>query len=362
MQMWGDSTGAPLVAQHLGFGIGALLAPQLANVFIYEDLDTTTEAPNNTQFVMSSDYRYSESTPILTTQETGDSPVDEIEIAYFISAMISLVFAVIFMIFYIFDKKERAISRMKEIVPKEEKRNVNSYIEILSPASCAEGYLCFGSVFFILLFILFIHTVGGERAYSKYLYIYVTEGDYNFSSSKAADLNSLFWLFFTIGRALTLVASHFMNPTFLMIIVVIFNVINGTVLAAVGNHSEIILWVFSASYGMFLSPVFPTALVWANTYVEMTAIAVSVPYVGSAVGGMVYQYVTGFLFDKYGEFTLLYVILGYTVNLAVAYVVLQLVASRHGKRHNTGNRNAQANRCVGKEDQEGHYVKCTTEF
>ena len=113
---------------------------------------------------------------------------------------------------------------------------------------------------------------------------------------------------------------------------------------------------------MFLSPVFPAALVWANAYVEMTAVAVSVPYVGSAVGGMVYQYLIGFLFDKHGEETLMNVVLGYAINLALVYIVLQIVALRHGKRSQKEGRKNNVNNACPADEQEGSYVKYTTEL
>ena len=97
---------------------------------------------------------------------------------------------------------------------------------------------------------------------------------------------------------------------------------------------------------MFLSPVFPTALVWPNAYVEMTAVAVSVPYVGSAVGGMVYQYLIGFLFDKHGEETLMNVVLGYAINLALVYIVLQIVALRHGEKKPERRQKEQCKQCM----------------
>ena len=145
-----------------------------------------------------------------------------------------------------------------------------------------------------------------------------------------------------------------------MIILHITNIINGAVLAAFGRTDETIMYTFSCSYGMFLSPLFPTALVHANLYVEMTAVAVSVAYVGSAVGGMVYQYLVGALFDNYGEETLMYVILGYAVNLTLVYVLLQIWSSRHGKRQHKENKKSQMENHI--QGKDGCYLKHTTEL
>ena len=41
--------------------------------------------------------------------------------------------------------------------------------------------------------------------------------------------------------------------------------------------------------GFFLSPLFPTGLVWANVHIHVTAVRVSLGYVGTAVGDLVYQ-------------------------------------------------------------------------
>ena len=66
---------------------------------------------------------------------------------------------------------------------------------------------------------------------------------------------------------------------------------------------------------------------------------------GAAAGSLSYSYITGFLFDRYGVDTLMYVLIQYSLTMLVLFVIMQVVVGVFGNRHppNVGrNENGEA--------------------
>ena len=55
-------------------------------------------------------------------------------------------------------------------------------------------------------------------------------------------------------------------------------------------------------------------------------------FIGSSLGGMLYQWITGFLVQYHGHESLFYVILFHGVNVFIVHGIMQFLASRHGDR------------------------------
>lgn len=290
--MWGAVASAPIHALHFGFGIGAFIAPLLARPFIGD---------NNTSNS--------------TDDDTQDSPI---EIPYSISAVLCIAWFTIFLVFYIHTR----LSKKSSEVQTEKLQIGSTWKKMLSPGSCTDGDTKFGVLFFVLLFFFYMSIVGGERAYGKFIYSYATDGELKLSSDDASVLNSLFWICFTCGRGVSIVAAKFIHPKLLLGVELVFNVVSCVVLAVWGGSVAEVLWVFTGVLGFFLSPVFAAGMAFANQYITMTGSAVALVFVGSSAGGMVYQYVTGYLFENHGPHSLMYVMVGYAFSLSVVYVLM----------------------------------------
>lgn len=315
-----------MVSQHFGFGVGALCAPQLVKAFVKTEftesttvgLVSTSEDPGVTRNYSSDD----------NTTSIPSITVAEIEYPYVIIGVLTGLFALIYLLFSLLNKCGRKVETKRETT-------ISSFrngLKLISPSFCTNGHPIFGVVFFVFFTLMFMHVVGGERVMSKFLYTFAVESDLQFSPDTAWDLNSAFWLAFTIGRGVNIILAVVCPLPLLLGIEISGNIINGLVLGVFAVRNSTILWVFTCSFGLFLSPLFPTLLVWADLYVEMTAIAVSVAYVGSAIGGMVYQWLGGYLLEYHGPPTIMQLILGYSLNLGVIYLIIQTISAKHGKR------------------------------
>ena len=301
LRLWGKDAAAPVHALHFGFGIGAMIAPQLARPFISSQENRTENQ----------------------THQDPDAALAPIEIPYSISAIITFTFSMVFLVFYIYDRFHESKTVTKP--------TIDDVKRIFSPGSCAGGRIAFGIQLFTLVFFYYFNIVGGERAYGKFLHSYAMESK-KFDKDTATVLNSVFWACFTTGRGLAIIASKWVPPKYLLPVELLVNIISTVILAVWGYTVPAILWTFSAVLGLFLSPIFPTGLAWLNLYVEMSGMAVALVFVGSASGGMFYQWITGYLFHNTGARSLMYVMVGYALFLSFIYFLMNVVTFRVKER------------------------------
>ena len=147
MNLWGDKAGPPMSATHFGFGVGAIIAPQLAKNFLSPDA-----AENGDGDIIST----------VSTNVTTDIDDGEIEIPYTIVSALTVILGLLMFGFFI-KGPPKGISEIKG-----SKLSLEVLLKMLSPSSCTSGDTIFGIVLFVLLFLYFIHAAGGEGAMSEY--------------------------------------------------------------------------------------------------------------------------------------------------------------------------------------------------
>ena len=191
MHLWGEATASPMNAVHFGFGLGAILAPQLAMPFLSSD--TKAADSDITTILNGTSTNQSKTLAAVYLNTTEPTPREETDARlvypYTIIALIGIIFTVMMAVFYVVGPPSGFPAR----------KPVKSKV-LFSPSSCAGGRLLYGLMLFILLFVYFIQAVGGERAYGKFLFTYAVDGQLNFTKRSAAILNSLFWACFVCGR------------------------------------------------------------------------------------------------------------------------------------------------------------------
>jgi MFS transporter, FHS family, Na+ dependent glucose transporter 1 len=154
-------------------------------------------------------------------------------------------------------------------------------------------------IWVILFFFLY---VGAEKTFSGWVYSYATIQQAAIPGSSiitAAYLNSAFWGAYTVGRLAAIpLAKRFRPRTILLT----------DLLAAAGSLSVILLWPGSwlalwvgvIGFGLALASIFPTTLTWAGRRVRLTGRITSFFFVGGSTGAMVFPWLTGQFFDRFG--------------------------------------------------------------
>ena len=308
--MWGEKAAVPVHALHFCFGIGALLTPQLSRPFIYEmppdgmnQTNVSTTAQNLTTI-----------NPTFIT--------DRIEIPYGIIGAVTCTCGIIFIIIFIFCP--RPVITNEGGHSKKKKKNM---LTVINPKSMVGQYGAFGYQMLACMLVYFALPVGAERAYGKFIYSFATKSSLKFNKDGASSLNTVFWAAFTAGRGLSTLLATKLHPTVLLVLELSLNVISAVVLASCSLLNPIILWVFSSLFAACLSPMFPAGIIWFNSQLPLSTVATSIAFVGSALGAMLFSWLSGYLFEYHGPPSLMYLMVGYAGVLTALCLLMFLLAN-----------------------------------
>lgn len=321
MHLWAEKAAAPMHSMHFGFGLGALLAPQIARPFLSGEEDNQTiEEPYNTTMSATE------------TTATSQNLESRIEIPYSIVGVLIVVFSLVMLGFYIKGPPKGFPIR----------RNTTNFKNMASPGACGYGNVAFGLSLIICISFYFVHVIGGERAYGKFLFSYAYELNL-MDKDQASILQSLFWLSFTTGRLLGIPLTKYLPLSVVITGDICLNIFSACMLALFANENVNVLWICTCLMGFGISVGFPNGMSWANIHLMMNSVAVMVLIVGGSCGGFVYQYLTGYLFENDGPQTLMYVMVGYGALLAISYVTMVFVAYMCKNMNNSYTINEETN-------------------
>lgn len=333
LDLWLDRAAGPMHSLHFAFGVGAMIAPQIANPFLSPDAKSqddslTTAAPTTSSWNV-------------TTEPKGESRID---ICYGIIAAIVFVYAFVVLTFYLKGAPRGFILRE----PTEKLK------EMIRPSLCGYGHSWYAVELLIMLFLYFIHTVGGEKAIGKFLFSFAVETEVQFTKDEASSLQTAFWGSFTAGRLLGIPIGRFL-PVWIFILVDVLGATAAAItLSLYGYKNRVALWVTSCFMGLFISVAFANGMAWSNVYLAMNNISVMILIIGGACGGFIYQYLSGYLFDINPK-NLGYIMVGYSGAMVITFVIMQVLAKVHSKKILARTENAKVNEdAVPAADNEGY--------
>lgn len=300
IEMWKEGTPAPMHALHMGFGIGALLAPLIANPFlaILQFADDNTNATHNT--AGQSDCN-DDSFIILK-----ESRVHWAYVAIgLLSAVISLPFF-IYPVIKCYSKRQLLqYYNMDEEKPTNTLSNIQKFLTMLNPATSARGSWKFGLFVYITIFLYFINLVGGEQLFGNFVRTFSVD-ELKFSRDEASYLDTVYWGSFTMGRFTGSIVSHFIAISKLLVLDVSLNLVAVTCLVFFVSDSKSCLWAFTAVVGFLIAPIYPAGVAYTNTQLEIGGVVLIIVVFATGFGSMFYIWVTGVLYQTYGPKTILF--------------------------------------------------------
>lgn len=209
--------------------------------------------------------------------------------------------------------------------------HILSFREMFNPSTCANGKFCYGLSIFVLVFLFFMQAVGGERVGGKFIRVFSI--DYlDFSSDDGSYLNTVFWIAFTCGRFAGFVAARWIPIRILILIETGGCLASAIALKFVGASSPQALWITMPILAVFIAPLFPSGIGWAEFHIDVTGIAITVFLLGGSIGGIIYMKLIGFLYDHYGPESFLYTLLGYAIVAFGLAVVMTIIGGMNGSK------------------------------
>lgn len=326
--MWKDEAPVPMHALHTGFGIGALAAPLIANPFLaVVDFDVPTTLLNSTNGTTNISI-----SPTLNSYSVVKP--SRVQIACLTLGIIITVFSVPFFI-YPFVKccrreKEESYANIDSENSAGDDKKLRC-IDIINPATYAEGSFKYGLFMFILSGFYFYNVFGSGQLFGNFIRTFSVD-ELQFKRNEASYLDTVYWGLFTLGRVVGALLSNFMSIRTLFAMDIIFYVLFATLATVFAAETKGSLWAFSALIGFFIGPLHPAGVSFINTQIEVGGAVLSLILFASGLGQLSFVWIEGILYDRYGPRTVLYALQGSAVFIAVIMFIFVIVSSRRVDR------------------------------
>lgn len=288
-------------ATHMGFGVGALLAPLIANPFLaklgFNDGNSPAAVEVNGTSANSSE--------LVVIEES------RVHLAYVTIGVISAFLSIpvfIYPVILICRLKNRTnYTSFDDEGSTKTSRRCSDVLNAINPATYAGGSKSFGIFVFIIVILFFANLVGGEQLFGNFIRTYSVDR-LHFPRNEASYLDTIYWGSFTAGRLLGSVLSHFVNIRTLfafdalmyLLSVTLFNVLSAN------SESKTVLWAFTAIVGLLVAPLFPAGISFTNTQIEVGGVVLTLVVFATGCGDLLYVWLEGVLYQHYGPQTTLY--------------------------------------------------------
>ena len=345
---------------HMVWGVGSLLAPQIARPFLHKyqpilDHHQPSPTSHNTTLDDAKTSALKNLTRLsnvssITDIDSNTTTCDglttaPIQYAFYIVCILPTLMVIILFISYILElckKKSVVIEyvQLRNLSASDTGSQKRTGLSIFDPGTCAGGKRGYGAILFLLIALYYFNIVGGEACLWRFIFSFAVESDLNFSVQEATVLNSAFGLSFVLGRFLSAVLSICLRPQSILYLACSGLSAGSALFVTYGYKDRIFAWISVITLGLFVAPLFPAGISWANRYLELTPMAVGVPYLACNIGAIAYSYVNGFLFDHFGAVALPWICMVFAM-LTTIICMLMHIATFNPNMHLKGDGGSQ---------------------
>ncbi|CAB3379626.1 Hypothetical predicted protein [Cloeon dipterum] len=299
-----------LQALHFFYGLGAFLSPLISMPFLMshgctgKKIDQHSHhlyhhADMHASYLQEMTHNITSSISITnnTVVEKTEMAVSKIQYAFWIMAVLQI--PVIIMIGSLVWREKSAAIRPAEDSYEFDSRDLKKLnpfaTELQQQADAFVSPFQVTMITSLTASLLFLYD-GLQSSYGGYVYSYAVK---SLSVPKAAYLNACFWGFFAFGRLISIWLATRMVPLFMLLTNVMGCVVAMTLMTCV-RHSNSVLYFGTATFGLFLSSIYPTAISLAEFYIPLTPTITSILVVTAASGEMLMPVIVGHAFEMMG--------------------------------------------------------------
>ena len=322
---------------HLGFGIGSLVVPQIANPFLavlnfdYHDIPDNNSTFNNDSNSLLPFNKSLENSTLHNKSQDVDHDEFLVEThvkwAYLIVASIACAVSTVFFVFQFCGKSYRNV----KVDATSSQDPKPSPLAMIDPGSCAGGDRAYGMKILVFLFLFSFQAFGGEYVCSNFLRTYTVD-HHHMAGDDASILNTCFWISYTLGCFLGFLAAAWIPIRRLLLLQSFGFLISTILMVLLVGRSQTLLWIFILPVGALIAPAFPVCLVWGDRHIEMTGMALTFVLFGGSSGGVTYLWVAGHVYDSFGPETFPYMCVFCGAVLCLFAVLLHAVSWKRGTR------------------------------
>ncbi len=151
---------------------------------------------------------------------------------------------------------------------------------------------------FLLIVLFFVFTVGLESGFGNWIYTFSSRLHLT-SEAGAAYLTSAFWGAFSAGRLLGIGISSRLRPQTILVMDMVGCLIAFAILLLWAD-SYTALWAGTILMGLSIASVFATGLAFAEQRLKLSGAMIGWILVGGGIGGMVFPWLIGQMFERIG--------------------------------------------------------------
>jgi len=149
---------------------------------------------------------------------------------------------------------------------------------------------------FLLVVFFFVFTIGLEVGFGNWIYTFSSRLHLT-SETGAAYLTSAFWGAFAVGRLLGIGISSRLRPQTILV-TDLAGCLVAFVILLVWPASSLALWVGTILMGLSIASIFATGMAFAEQRLSLTGAMIGWILVGGGIGGMVFPWLIGQLFER----------------------------------------------------------------
>ena len=318
--IWGPNGGSARYGIHFGYPIGSAIGPLIAIPFLGDVTDNTT---SNEGFLFSIQKVYS-----LTYSEDDATDDTTIEFAYLIGSGVAVNLAAIFVFMYIFGPR-RAYLYRNTLSEKN-----NSWKQVISPRTWANGDFVFGTKIMILMFMYYVFVMAVIKGTQMYIVTYAVDSDLDFSSEEAATLNSLTFIMGTLARGIAIVAIRYIHITHMIILETHGLLLIGILCLLVGTEYKLAMWILAPCLGFFRELLWPAGFAWTDNFIVLFGVLVGLNDVVNGITNFFVTSMQGYLYENVGIETIFYTTVVYGACLCVLVHIMNFIGNKNGDRKN----------------------------
>jgi len=364
LHMWGKEIGPFMQAFDFFFGVGALLAPLVAQPFLLEtenlDIDFTTLFPifaNETTTPVSV---YSSTMEYYNSLKTDISPDDlKLVYPYSIIALVLAFNSVFLLILWIHSPNiEEHPSRAKPVTTKS-KYDAATSTATISTSTTLEtletgierlrsnskstqtpitkdivNQYKKSKLFAVILSMMFMHTYYGlELTFGSFLVTFAVESDLKLSKRIGVQMTALFWGTFTFWRLITIFYIEYIGNGLNIFACLTVVMIGNLLLVPFGNSSVTCLWIGVALMGLGTSSIWSSLFGYLEDNFKVTSRISSSMIVSAMVGEFIFPIVISTFVAETPQ-VFLYVTLFCSISLVLLFLGLVSVMRLRIQRFN----------------------------
>ena len=253
---------------HFSFGLGAFLAPLIAENFLQKEntIENYNAQPTDSRIDETSEQNQS----TVETSEAG------IQVLYPIIGAYAIIVSIGYLVFAVESYMNTInYNKLNEIRNQESNTQPNNKVVIAV----------------ILTFLLCYK--GTAATYAMYLATFSVKSNLHLSRQMGAKITAVFWGSFTFMRLAAIFLSVKVSPLGTLAFSFFMSIVGSSLLAMLGDVSSTALIILSAFMGLGTAPIFASCMLWMNQFMTVTNKIGGFMTVAGAIGADVFPLFLG---------------------------------------------------------------------